>query len=270
MMVKKIIQETDAIKIPKTGEIVEGIIIDQKNAVVYVDLKELGVGVIYGREFYEAKNRLKGLKKGSAVFVKITKPINEDGYAELSLNQAGEEMAWKTIKEKKLNNEIIKVQITGANKGGLLAEISNIPAFLPVSQLSPVNYPKIKDGDNQKILQALQEFIGKELQVKVFDTDPKEGKLILSEKAIEAEKAREFINNYKVGEIIEGEITGVVDFGAFIKFGQEGLEGLIHISELSPKLIKNPSEIVKTGDVVKAKIIDISNNKIFLSLKNLD
>jgi len=89
-------------------------------------------------------------------------------------------------------------------------------------------------------------------------------------KLAESEKTKEFLKNYKVGQIVEGEITGVVDFGAFIRFGQESLEGLIHISELSPKIIKNPSEIVKTGDTVKAKIIEISNNKIFLSLKDLD
>ncbi|MDD5606788.1 MAG: S1 RNA-binding domain-containing protein [Candidatus Pacebacteria bacterium] len=270
MIAKKIIQETDSIKIPRIGDILEGQIINQKNAVVYLDLKEWGVGVIFGKEFYEAKNRLRKLKKGDSVFTKVIKLFNEDGYLELSLNQAGEEMAWKTIKEKKSNNEIIKIKITGANKGGLLAEVSGIPAFLPVSQLSPINYPKVKDGDNQKILQALQDFIGQELEVKVFDTDPKEGKLILSEKAKESEKIKEFLKNYNKGDIVEGEITGVVDFGAFIKFGQESLEGLIHISELSPKMIKNPSEIVKIGDIVKAKIIEISNNKIFLSLKDLN
>ncbi len=267
MIVKKIIKENDLIKIPRVGEVVEGEVIDQKNAVIYVDLKEWGVGVIYGKEFYESKNRLKKLKKGDVVFTKIIGPTNEDGYLELSSNQAQEEIAWKAIKRHKIENEVIKVKITGANKGGLLAEVSGIPAFLPVSQLSPINYPKIEDGNNQKILTALQDFIGRDMELKVFDIDPKEGKLILSEKAKEAEKIKEFLKNYKEGEVVEGEITGIVDFGAFIKFGQESLEGLIHISELAHERIKNPSDIVKVGDKVKAKIIEISNNKIFLSLK---
>ncbi len=269
MIVKKIIKENDLIKVPKIGEILEGQVIDKKNAVVYIDLKDWGVGIIYGKEFYDAKLKLKKIKKGDTVFTKIIGPVDEDGYLELSLNQAGEEMAWKNIKEQKINNEIIKVKITGANKGGLLAEFSGITAFLPVSQLSPINYPKVEGGDNQKILKALQEFIGKEMSLKVFDVDPKEGKLILSEKAKETEKIKEFLDNYQVGDIVEGEITGVVDFGAFIKFGKESLEGLIHISELSKKMIKDPSEIVKLGDVIKAKIIEISNNKIFLSIKGL-
>ncbi len=270
MVVKKIIQETDAIKIPKVGEIVEGEIIDQKNAVVYVDLKESGVGIIFGKEFYEAKDRLKELKVGDSAYIKIVGETNEDGYLELSLNQAGEEIAWKNIKERKINNEIIKVEITGANKGGLLGKVSGIPAFLPVSQLSPTNYPKVEGGDNQKILEALQNFVGQEMELKIFDINPKENKLILSEKAKEAEKVKENLKNYKEGDVVEGEITGVVDFGAFISFGKEALEGLIHISELSSKTIKNPSEVVKIGDKVKVKIVDISNNKIFLSLKALE
>jgi small subunit ribosomal protein S1 len=157
----------------------------------------------------------------------------------------------------------------GANKGGLTTEISGIPAFLPVSQLSPANYPRVEGADKSKILNELQKFIGKEMGIKIFDLNPREEKLILSEKASGVEKIKEILKNYKVGDVIEGEITGVTDFGAFIKFGEENLEGLIHISELDWKIIEDPSEIVQVGQKVKAKIIDITDDRVSLSLRAL-
>jgi len=276
-------------KPPKIGEIVEGKVISKGRSSVFLSLGNWGTGIIYGKEFYEAKDKLKDLKTGDSVFTKIIDSENEEGYIELSLTKAGKELAWETLKQKKEKDESLSVKILGANKGGLLAEVSGISAFLPVSQLSAENYPKIEGGDNQKILRALQKFIGKEMEVKIFDLDQKEEKLILSEKAKETGKIKEILKNYKVGDIVEGEITGVVEFGAFIKFSpsiaqrkKDGpdlakilpdkssfLEGLIHISELDWQLIEDPTEIVKVGQKVKAKIIEISNDKISLSIKAL-
>jgi len=262
----------------RVDEIVQGKVIDSGKATVYLDLGAWGTGIIYGKEFYEAREKLKELKIGDKVFAKVIDLENEDGYIELSLTQAGKELAWDQLKENKQRDELIKVKVLGANKGVLLAKVYDIPAFLPVSQLSQINYPKIEGGDSQKILKALQKFIGKELEVKVFDFDQREEKLILSEKAKESEKLKDIIKNYKEGDVVEAEITGVVDFGAFVKIpldpaitGKEidSLEGLIHISELDWQIIEDPSEIVKVGQKVKAKIIDISNNKISLSLKAL-
>lgn len=272
------IEQNNLPKTPKIGDIVEGKVIGKGRSAIYLSLDNWGTGIIYGREFFDAKNRLKELKMNDAIFAKIVDCENEDGYIELSLTKAGKELAWETLRQRKEKNDTISVKITGANKGGLLAELSGIAAFLPVSQLSPENYPKVEGGDNQKILKALQKFIGQELEVKIFDLDPKDEKLIISEKAKETEKIKDFLKEYNVGDIVEGEITGVVDFGAFIKFPVkkvskdslvENLEGLIHISELDWQLIKNPAEIIKVGEKVKAKIIEIANDKISLSLKAL-
>jgi len=161
------------------------------------------------------------------------------------------------------------VKILGANKGGLLAEISGIPAFLPVSQLAAGHYPRVVDADKSKILRELQKLVGQELEVKIFDLSPKEEKLILSEKAKETKKIKEILKNYKVGEVVEGQIIDITDFGAFINFGKENLVGLIHISELDWQLIENPSQVVKVGQIVKVKIINISDDKVSLSLKAL-
>ncbi|MDD2732162.1 MAG: S1 RNA-binding domain-containing protein [Candidatus Pacebacteria bacterium] len=266
------------IKIPKNGEIIEGKIIGKGRSSVFIDLGNIGTGIIYGKEFYEAKDQLKRSKVGDVIFAKIVETENEDGYTELSLSKAGKEMAWDSLKKRKDDDEILIVKILGANKGGLLAEVEGIPAFLPVSQLSSDNYPKVEGGDNLKILKALQKFVGKEMEVKIFDISSEENKLILSERAKETREIKEILKNYSIGDIVEGEITGVVDFGAFIRFSAkektaEGktpeLEGLIHISELDWRLIEKPSETVKVGQKVKAKIIDIQNEKISLSLKAL-
>jgi len=276
--VKELLEKNNLLKPPRLGEIVEGKVIGMGRSAIYLDLGTLGTGIIYGREFFEAKNTLKNLKEGDKLFAKIVELENEEGYIELSLSQADRELAWEILRQKKEKEEIFKVKILAANKGGLLAEISGIPAFLPVSQLSSEHYPKVEEADKSKILRELQKFIGKELAVEILNLDPREKKLILSERAKETKKIKEILKNYSIGDVVEGEICGIVNFGAFLKFplskalvkgvGPE-LEGLIHISQLDWRLIEDPSEIVKVGQKIKAKIIEISGDKIFLSLKAL-
>ncbi len=271
---KKILADNNLVKPPKVGEIVEGKIVGKGKASVYLDLGTQGTGIIYGKEFYDAKEEIKKLQDQDALCAKIVDLENEEGYIELSLSQANKEMAWKKLREQKKNGETFPVKIVGANKGGLLAKVSGVPAFIPASQLSPENYPKVKDGDTQEILKSLQKLVGQEIEVKIFDLSPQEDKLILSERTKENERTEEILESYKKGDVVEGEITGVVDFGAFIKFpvGEDEantVEGLIHISELDWQLIEDPSEIVKAKQKIKAKIVDISNGKVSLSLKAL-
>jgi len=261
--------ENNLLKPPRIGDIVEGKVIGLGKSAVYVDMGVFGSGIIFGREFYEARSTLKGLKNGDTIFAKVTDLENDEGYVELSLSQAASELTWVNLKQKQEKGEIITVKISGVNKGGLLTEVSGIPGFLPVSQLSPEHYPRVEGGDTAKIVKELQKFIGQELNVKILDLDSRENKLILSEKAKESEKIKEVLKKYNVGDIVEGEITGIVNFGAFIKFGEEELEGLIHISELDWQLIEDPSEVIKVGEKVKAKIIEIVNDKVSLSLKAL-
>lgn len=264
----------------RVGDVVEGTVIGIGRSSVYVDLAPQGTGVIYGREFLEEKEALKGVQIGDKITAKIIELENDEGYIELSVKEAGREMAWKKLKEAKDTEEVMNVKILGANKGGLLTELYGIQAFLPVSQLAPEHYPKVENGDATQILKALQKFMGEELEVQIFDLDPKEEKIILSERLKERSKIKEFLSQYKVGDIVEGEITGVVDFGAFMKFPVSSksqnskeetpqIEGLIHISEIDWQIIEDPSQFLKLGDKVKAKIIDISNGRVSLSLKAL-
>ena len=280
---------------PSIGSIVEGKVVARDRSSLFIDLGNQGTGIIYGREFYEVKDVIKSLQIGDMVHAKIVDLENEDGYRELSLQDATKDLNWGKLRELKESGEIIKVKITGVNKGGLLTNINNIPAFLPVSQLSPENYPRVADADKAKILKELQKFIGKTLEVKVLDLMAEENKLILSEKAKTEQAIKKILDNYKKGDVIEGKVTGIADFGAFIRFPLENvppviaseakhsgeqnnepikntdssIEGLIHISELDWQLVQNPAEVVKVGEIIKSQIIDINNNQVFLSLKSL-
>ncbi|MDO8486527.1 MAG: S1 RNA-binding domain-containing protein [Candidatus Staskawiczbacteria bacterium] len=260
------------------GSTIEGVVVARDRSSLFVDLGAFGTGIIFGREFYEVKDVIKNLKIGDKIYAKIVELENEEGYKELSLKDATKDISWQKLREMKDEGTILKVKITGVNKGGLLTSLDNIPAFLPVSQLSPENYPRVIDADKQKILKELQKFIGKTLEVKVLDLMAQENKLILSEKAKTEEKTKEILKDYKKGDIIEGEITGIADFGVFIRFPlsnepsekvKSDIEGLIHISELDWQLVENPAEVIKVGEIVKAQIININNNQVFLSLKSL-
>lgn len=255
------------IKVLKAGDMVEGKLISVGKNEVYVDLEGYGVGVVRGRELYDDEATLNSLKPGDQIFVSVVEPENKDGIAELSLRQAGQERVWQTLKEKLEKREVVRTKILEANKGGLMVEINNVTGFLPVSQLSLEHYPRVEDGDKNKILSVLQSYIGQPFDVQIITADSEEEKLIVSEKAVFEKEMENRLGQLKIGQVVEGMITGVVDFGAFVKFGE--LEGLVHISELAWQRIENPKDIVKVGQRVQAKIISIDKGRVSLSIKQL-
>ena len=273
------ISEANTYLPPKAGEMVKGTIIGNDRYSVYVDLGAIGIGVIFGKEYYAAKNILKGLKPEDEIKAKVIEVDNQDGYIELSLREAKEESSWEELKTLERAGDIIAIKISGANKGGLLAELCTIKGFLPLSQLSMEHYPRVKDGNAAEILKSLQQLVGEDLRVKIIDASDEENKLIFSEKAVTSKEIGKLLEQYKPGDTVEGKITGLAEFGAFIKFpfvkkskndNAIQTEGLIHISELDWQLIDNVADVVKVEDVVKAKIIDISKDgKVSLSLKAL-
>ena len=265
--------QTDLIKLPKRGDIARGVIINKSLSRAFVDLGVSGTGVIYEKEFQGEKSRFRDLKIGTNVFAKIIELENEEGYVELSLNQAVRELFWKELEQKEEDGEIIKVKILGANKGGLLATIAGVKGFLPTSQLSAEYYPRVANHINRpiKILEELKKLVGKSIEVKILNLEKNEDRIILSEKAAKQEKLQEIIKNkYKQGDVVEGEVGFITNFGVFLKIDKENnIEGLVHISELDWQLIENPNEIVKIGQKIKTKITEITENKILLSLKQL-
>ncbi len=255
------------IKVLKAGDMVEGTLISVGKNEVYVDLEGYGIGVVRGRELYDDEATLASLKPGDKIFVSVVEPENKEGIAELSLRQAGQERVWQTLRDKLESKEVIRTKILEANKGGLMVEINNVTGFLPVSQLSLEHYPRVEDGDKNRILSVLQSYVGQMFDVQIITADSDEEKLIVSEKAVFEKEMENRLGQLKIGEVVEGMVTGVVDFGAFVKFGE--LEGLVHISELAWQRIENPKDIVKVGQKVRAKIISIDKGRVSLSIKQL-
>lgn len=262
--------EKDQIKVPQAGDTVLGEVISASKSEVRLDIDGILIGVVRGPELYEESEEYADLKPGDKVEATVIDEENENGELELSFRYAGQEKAWKTLRDAFKNKKTIKVKILDANKGGLLAAYCQIQGFLPVSQLAPENYPRVSGGDKGKILEKLNSFAGKEFEVRIITLDEEEDKIIFSEKDVWSEKQKDIISKYKVGTVVEGDITAVTDFGVFVNFGEEEkLEGLIHISELAWQRIDDPSDLFKVGDKIKAEIITVDGSKIFLSAKKL-
>jgi len=267
------------VEVPEVGEVVQGTVIYVASSYALIDLGSIGTGIVLGKEMRDGLGPEGKLKVGTTIIATLMDYENEDGYIELSIREASYEKSWDDIEHKLTNREVVTTKVIEANKGGLMIEINGIAGFLPVSQLSSEHYPRVEDGDKNKILDLLKKLIGQEVHVRILDADRENEKLIASEKAAQSEKERELINLLRVGEIVSGEVSGVVDFGAFVKFtpatkegekkSTEKLEGLVHISELAWQLIDDPREVIKTGDHVEAKIIGIEDTRISLSMKAL-
>ena len=253
---------------PDIDSLVEGPVILIEKSSVYVDLAPFGIGIIYGREFINAKDVINKISLGDIVKAKIVEAENEDGYTELSLKEAKQALTWneaeKAIKEK----TVLNLEVKDANKGGLILEWQGIQGFLPASQLKADHYPRVLDSDKDKILKELKKLVGEHISVIIISTLPKERKLIFSEKDTNPEEKKEVLSKYAVGDNLDCVIAGIVDFGVFLKL-EDKLEGLVHISELDWGLVEDPRNIFKIGDKIKAKVIEIKDGKISLSIKAL-
>ncbi len=259
---------------PKVSDVVEGTVLSIEKGAVYIDLKPFGTGIIYGREYISAKDVVKKMNIGDIVSAKVVDTNNSDGYIELSLKEARQALLWSEAESAIKNKTILELPVLEANKGGLLIEWQGITGFLPASQLKADHYPRVQDGDKDKILEELKKLVGKKIAVNIITANPKEAKLIFSEKNQDStgtssnKDKKEMIEKYSVGDALEGTVTGIVDFGIFVKV-EDGLEGLVHISEIDWSLVEDPRALYKVGQKVKVKVIEIKDGKISLSIKAL-
>lgn len=260
--------EQDKINIPKVGDIVLGRVVSASKSEVRLDIDGVFVGIVRGPELYFEAEEFASLKPGDEVEATVIEEENERNVLELSFRQAGQEKAWIKLNQALKDREVVKVRVIDANKGGLLVKYYQIPGFLPVSQLSPENYPRVSGGDKQKILDKLKSFVGQEIDVNIINLGEESDKIIFSEKDVWNKKQKHIIDKYKVGMVVDGKISAVTNFGVFISFG-EGMEGLIHISELAWQRIDSPEKDYRVGDEIKAEIVNLDNNKIFLSAKRI-
>lgn len=254
--------------IPKVGDVVKGRVLSVSKNEVHVDIDGMTTGVIRGRELFDESGEYADLKIGDIAQATVTDIENENDEMELSFRQAGHRKAWNELERLMKDRAVVDALITDANRGGLMVRVGRVIGFLPVSQLSSEHYPRVEGGDKNKILELLQMYTGQRFRVKIIDLDEGDDKLIVSEKAAMEEKQKELISQFGVDDTIKGVVTGVVDFGVFVEFGPK-LEGLVHISELAWQRIDDPREIVKVGDTITAKIIQIDGTKISLSIKRL-
>lgn len=251
------------IKELKTGDVVEGTITSVRKHEVWVDLGANGIGVVMRREIGHGQT----LNEGEKVTTSVVDPELEDGYALLSMKRAAKDRGWDELQTIFDSQEIVEVTPYDANRGGLLVELEGIRGFLPVSQLAAGHYPRVSGADKDEILQKLNSLIDKSIRVRILDVSRKDNKLIFSEKEAIKDDMQERFSSLKVGDEVEGIVTGVIDFGAFVNV--DGIEGLIHISEISWERVEDPRDYIKTGETVKAKIIAIDKDRLSLSLKQM-
>ena len=255
-------------KRPQLDEVVEGPVVAIGRARVFIDLAPFGTGIIYGREYLSARETLKNVNIGDLVTAKVVGIEEEEGYIELSLREARAALMWHEAEQALQKKTIFELPVKDANKGGLIIEWQGIQGFLPASQLAPAHYPRVHDGDKDKIFGELKRLVGEKLELMVITASPKENKLIFSEKGAGSSDRTSLVENYRVGDTLEGMVTGATEFGVFVKL-QEGLEGLVHISEMDWALVENPKTRYKVGEKVKVKVIEIKDGKVSLSIKAL-
>jgi len=253
---------------PKEKEVVEGTVMSIGKNKVWVDLSGHAVGVIEGHELQENKHVLEDLAVGDKISASVMDMENEEGLIVLSLKAADAERGWKKMTEYLNSKENVKVRVLEANKGGLLVEAEGARGFLPVSQLSFSHYPRVDGGDRNEIYRQLSALIGQSLTTRVLTVDKENDKLIFSEREAASSEETTRLKDYKIGQSLSGKVSGIVNFGAFVHFGED-IEGLIHISEIAWERVFDIGKYLKPGDKVECMIIGIEGSRVSLSRKRL-
>ena len=255
--------EDQTVKQATQGEVIEGTVLSVRKHEILIDLGPQGIGLVPRREVGFSRS----LNEGDTVAASIVDTELENGQVLLSLRKAAKDKGWDEVVAKMEAGEIIEVTPYDANRGGLLVEFEGVRGFLPVSQLSAEHYPRVGSNDKDEILQRLNGLKEKVLKVTILDADRKANKLIFSEKEAVKEGLAERFEKLAVGDTVNGVATGVVDYGIFVNV--EGIEGLVHISEISWERVNNPADYVKVGQPIEAKIIAIDKDRLSLSMKQL-
>lgn len=246
------------------GDIVSGKVVAVSDEEVILDMGIYASGTVKKEEYSaDPKFDIHSVQIGDEVSATVKRLDDGKGNLLLSVKDAADELAWDKLADIMNEKKAIDVKISSVVKSGVVCYPEGVRGFIPASKLA------LSFVDENE----LPSYIGKTLKVQVISCDKKEKKLVLSAKEILKEQAdRERAgkaSNFKVGMITQGKVESVTDFGAFVDMG-EGLSGLVHISKISQKRIKHPSEALKAGDEVKVKVVSVKDGKISLSMKDLE
>ncbi|MDA9645907.1 30S ribosomal protein S1 [Candidatus Actinomarina] len=244
------------------GDVIEGTIVRIDRNEVMVDVGYKSEGVIPSRELSVRKsvNPKDLVNEGDKIQALVLDKEDDEGRLILSVKRAIYEKAWGDIQEISDNDKSVKGTVIESVKGGLIVDIG-VRGFLPASL---IDVRRVKE---------LTSYIGEEIEAKILELDRQRNNIVLSRKAhLEQEQSGErksFLENLEVGNIKEGKVSSIVNFGAFVDIG--GMDGLVHVSELSWRHVENPNEVVKVGDTVTVKVLEIDNDKerISLSIKQV-
>ncbi|MFA6038837.1 MAG: S1 RNA-binding domain-containing protein [Candidatus Peribacteraceae bacterium] len=266
-MMDELLKESPPILRVQPGELVEGTVVFRGKNKLLLDLQGVATGIVSGRELRDSFNTFKELRVGDSVSALVLEEENDEGMVVMSLRMASQQKAWERFHKLVEGDTTMKFTAQEANKGGLLANIDGIRTFLPVSQLAPVHYPRVNNADASEIINRLQKYVGHTFTVKIITMDEEAGKIVVSEREAMAEERAKALEQLKPGDVREGAVSGIVKFGLFVAF--EGLEGLVHISEIAWGHVKNPAEYAQVGDKVTVKVIGVDGEKLSLSIKQL-
>ncbi|MCI9334709.1 MAG: S1 RNA-binding domain-containing protein [Lachnospiraceae bacterium] len=242
------------------GDVIQGTVIDVNENEVTLDLKYYTQGIIKAEDMSNDPgfSVLNGVKIGDVVEASVVKMDDGQGNILLSKKEANEVLAWDVLERYLEEKNELTVKVSEIVKAGAVAWVEGIRGFIPASQLD-ISY-----------VEDLSVFQGKELTVRVITVDREKEKLVLSAKEILKEQAKE-AHDHKVamlvpGTVLEGTVESLQPYGAFVDL-KDGLSGLVHISQISQRRIKKPSEVLKVGDTVKVKVLNTNDGKISLSMK---
>ena len=255
----------------KEGQKVKGIVLKKINNGVLVNCaNDAFTGIILSKEVKELERSGYDLAPGREIELEIVNPNirHEDGHYIVSITKLLQYDVWKAILKKFEADEVITVIPTEANLGGLLVDMHGIKGFVPLSQLAPIHYPRVEDGDQEAIFEKLLDLIGKELNVRIINIDEEEKRIILSEREALKEERENVLKQLEVGKIFDGVVSGVSSYGLFVTIGGT-VEGLVHISEITYGHVNDIDKLGKIGDKISVKVIGLENGKISLSSKKL-
>ncbi len=245
------------------GDIISGTVIDVNEEEVTLDLKYYAQGIIKAADLSNDPDfsLVDEVHVGDVIEATVVKTDDGEGNILLSKKEANDILAWDKLKQMSEDETTVKVRIKESVPSGVVTYLEGIRAFIPASQIT-LDY--VEDTDS---------WIGKEIDVRVITVDAEREKLVLSGKVVareaEAEEKNHKISMIVPGTVLEGTVETLMPYGAFINLGN-GLSGLVHISQICERRIGKPSEVLKVGQKVKAKVLNTNDNKISLSMKALE